>query len=266
MPEKGLVTRTKASQARKPGYGWVHDLPDRRDILYAAVYRVPLKLPPAVDLRPQCSSVENQGALGSCTGNALAGALEFLERKDQVPFVDLSRLFIYYNERVIEHTTKSDAGAQLRDGIKTLAKQGVCTEKKWPYLISKFAVKPSAGCYTEALQHQITSYQRIQTLDEMRAGLADGFPFVFGFTVYESFESQEVAKTGIVPMPAAGERVVGGHAVLAVGYDDSQKRFIVRNSWGKEWGMQGYFTMPYDYLANRSLSDDMWTIRRGEKM
>jgi C1A family cysteine protease len=219
-----------------------------------------------VDLRPHCSTVENQKALGSCTGNALAGALEFLELRDKVPFVNLSRLFIYYNERVIEHTTKSDAGAQLRDGIKTLAKQGVCSEKKWPYVISKFAAKPSAACYQEASQHQITSYQRLQTLDEMRACLAEGFPFVFGFTVYESFESQEVAKSGVVSMPQAGERVVGGHAVLAAGYDDSQKRFIVRNSWGTDWGMQGYFTMPYDYLANRSLSDDMWTVRRGEKM
>jgi C1A family cysteine protease len=263
-----MAAQRSAARAtvRKPGYGWTHDLPDRRDILYGAVYRVPPTLPPMADLRSHCSPVENQGALGSCTGNALAGALEFLELKDRVPFVNLSRLFIYYNERVIEHTTKSDAGAQLRDGIKTLVKQGVCSEKRWPYVISKFAAKPSATCYKEASQHQITSYQRLQTLDEMRACLAEGFPFVFGFTVYESFESEEVAKTGAVCMPQPGERVVGGHAVLAVGYDDSQQRLIVRNSWGTDWGMQGYFTMPYDYVADRSLSDDMWTVRRGEKM
>jgi C1A family cysteine protease len=252
--------------AKRSAYGWVPDLPDHRDILYTAVRKVPAKLPPAADLRSLCSKVEDQGELGSCTANALAGALEFLEKKDRIPYIDLSRLFIYYNERVIEHTTKSDSGAMLRDGIKTLAKQGVCSETKWPYTISKFQVKPTASCYKEALTHQITSYQRLQTLDEMRACLAEGFPFVFGFTVYESFESQRVAQSGVVSMPQPGERVVGGHAVVAVGYDDSKKRFTVRNSWGKSWGLKGYFTMPYDYLADRDLSDDFWVIRRGEKM
>jgi C1A family cysteine protease len=139
-------------------------------------------------------------------------------------------------------------------------------EKIWPYVISKFAVKPSAACYKEALKRQITSYHRILTLDEMRACLADGFPFVFGFTVYESFESQDVARTGVVQMPQPTERSLGGHAVLAVGYDDVQKRFIVRNSWGTGWGQKGYFTIPYNYLANRNLADDLWTIRRGETM
>lgn len=256
----------KKGRTRKLGYGWVPDLPDHRDFLYSAVLRVPPTLPKSVDLRPLCSPVENQGELGSCTANALAGALEFLEKKDKVSFLDLSRLFIYYNERVIEHSTKYDNGAAIRDGVKTLVKQGVCPEKKWPYVVSKFAVKPDAACYKEALQHQITSYHRIMTVDEMRACLAGGFPFVFGFTVYEGFESQQVAKTGIVNMPKPKERVVGGHAVLAVGYNDVQKRFIVRNSWGGAWGMKGYFTMPYDYVADRNLSDDFWTIRCGELM
>lgn len=264
MPKaKRRATPRKPAQ---PGFGWVPDLPDQRDILYSALQAVPARLPPSVDLRPGCSPVENQGSLGSCTGNAIAGAVEFLERNDKVRFINVSRLFIYYNERVIEHTTKSDSGAMIRDGIKTVVKQGVCSEGKWKYVVSKFAVKPSAACYEEALQHQVTSYQRMLTVDEMRACLAQGFPFVFGFTVYESFESQQVAQTGVVPMPQHGERVAGGHAVLAVGYDDAQRRFIVRNSWGAGWGMKGYFTMPYDYLANRNLADDMWTIRRGEAM
>ncbi len=266
MAEKKKVVSTKRSVTKRPGYGWVPDLPDHRDILYSAVRKVPAILPSSVDLRPMCSRVEDQGNLGSCTGNALVGGLEFLERKDNVPYAELSRLFVYYNERVIEHTTKADAGAMIRDGIKTLGKQGVCSEKKWPYVVSKFSVKPSPACYKEALNHQIKSYQRILTLDEMRTCLADGFPFVFGFTVYESFESQQVAKSGIVQMPQPSERVVGGHAVLAVGYHDSAKRFIVRNSWGTGWGMKGYFTMPYDYVADRNLSDDFWTIRRGEQM
>ena len=256
----------KKAVARKLGYGWVPDLPDHRDYMYGAVRAVPAVLPPSVDLRPTCPPVEDQGQLGSCTGNALVGALEFLEKKDKVPFADLSRLFVYYNERVIEHTVKSDSGAQIRDGIKTLVSQGVCSEKKWPYQISKFAVKPTAACYKEALTHTISTYNRIQTLDEMRACLADGFPFVFGFTVYESFESQQVAKTGIVQMPRTGEKVVGGHAVVGVGYSDADKRFVVRNSWGTGWGMQGYFTIPYDYLSNRNLADDFWTIRRAGQL
>src|SRR5262249_25651314 len=157
--------------------------------------------------------------------------------------------------RVIEHTVADDGGAMIRDGIKTLVKQGVCSEAKWPYVISKFAEKPPAACYTEARRHQVTAYARLETLDQMRSCLADGFPFVFGFSVYESFESAAVAKSGIAAMPRPRERLLGGHAVLAVGYDDRPKRFLVRNSWGTRWGMRGYFTMPYAYLADRNLSD-----------
>ncbi len=262
MPTK---KKARPKPAKKLGYGWKPDLPDHRDVTYGAVYRV-AALPPSADLRSICPPVENQGNLSSCTGNALVGALEILEIKDEVPFQDLSRLFIYYNERVIEHSVRADDGAAIRDGIKTLVKQGVCTEKKWPYTPSKVFTKPPKACYTEAAKHQIISYQRIQTLDEMRACLADGFPFVFGFSVYESFESPEVAKTGILGLPTPGERQIGGHAVVGVGYNDADKRFTVRNSWGADWGQGGYFTIPYDYLDNRNLSDDFWTIRRAEAL
>jgi C1A family cysteine protease len=245
-------------------YGWSPDRPDQRDKLYSAIAAPPKKLPPSVDLRPVCSSVENQGQLGSCTANALAGNLEFLEKKDGKPATDLSRLFIYYNERALEGTVKQDAGAMIRDGVKTLSKQGVCDESEWPYVITKFAVKPPAVCYKDGLQHPITSYHRIVTLLEMRMCLAEGYPFVFGFTVYESFESAAVAKTGQLNMPKLSEKSLGGHAVMAAGYNDATKRFLIRNSWGTDWGMQGYFTIPYAYLDNRNLSDDFWTIRTFE--
>jgi C1A family cysteine protease len=169
-------------------YGWLPDLPDQRDKLYAAIAAPPRTLPGAVDLRPGCSAVEDQGPLGSCTANALAGNLEYIETNAGKPATDLSRLFIYYNERKIEGTVAQDSGAQLRDGIKALAKQGVCAEQTWPYVIKEFAVKPPAACYREGLNHLITSYHRILTLLEMKMCLAEGCPFVFGFTVYESFE------------------------------------------------------------------------------
>ena len=259
-----MAESPRVSIRKIASYGWVPDIPDNRDVMFRKVYKVPAKLPATVDLRPRCSPVEDQGQLGSCTANALVGALEFLMLKDNKSFRDMSRLFVYYNERVIEHTVSEDSGAMLRDGIKTLVKQGTCREKLWPYDVAKFTKKPTPACYKQALDYQITSYQRIDAVDEMRSCLAAGFPFVFGFSVYESFESEEVAKTGVVKMPGRKEKMVGGHAVMAAGYDHGKKRFIVRNSWGTEWGMKGYFTMPYQYLANRNLSDDFWTIRAGE--
>jgi len=255
-----------ASEGRNVVYGWLPDIPDQRDQLYGAVRQVPAKLPVKVDLRKICSPVEDQKDLGCCTANALAGAFEFLMRKDRAPLVDISRLFIYYNERVIRRSVRTDSGAMLRDGIKTLAELGVCSEKNWPHDVAKFAQKPPQACYREALNYRILSYARLDTLDEMRACLAEGYPFVFGFSVYESFESQQVARTGVLELPRVSEKMLGGHAVLGVGYDDVAERFMVRNSWGTDWGKKGFFTMPYEYMADRNLSDDFWTIRLSENM
>lgn len=245
-------------------YRWVPDVPDRRDFRFELTFKpatLATTLPASVDLRSKMSAVEDQGNLGSCTANALVGSLECLEGIKKQAMVDLSRLFVYYNERVIEGTVRVDAGAMLRDGIKALAKQGVCSEKTWPYDIKRFSLRPTPTAYQEALERKIKSYHRLETLKDMKTCLASGYPFVFGFAVYESFESAEVARTGIVPMPRDGEKYLGGHAVGAVGYDDSTGRALCRNSWGTKWGMQGYFTMPYEYLVDRYLSDDFWTIQ-----
>jgi C1A family cysteine protease len=243
-------------------YGWVPDLPDQRDILYSAPPAVLAKLPESVDLRPNCPPIYDQGDLGSCTANAIGAAFQFEQMKQGVPNFIPSRLFIYYSERAIEHTIDSDSGAMIRDGIKSTVKQGVPPEELWPYKIEKFKTKPPSNIYAEAKKHQVLLYRRIlQSLPQMRSCLATGYPFVLGFTVYESFESQAVAKTGDVPLPGAHEQVVGGHAVLAVGYDDTQRRFLLRNSWGVDWGLKGYFTMPYSYLTQSSLASDFWTIR-----
>lgn len=256
--------RATVTMARKTAwYGWTPDLPDIRDHLYAAPGPLVRTLPPSIDLRPGCPAVYDQGQLGSCTANAIAGALQFDQKKqaeaDSVP----SRLFIYYSERELEGTIATDSGAQLRDGVKCVNKFGAPPESDWPYDIAKFTERPPDAAYKDALQHEALEYQRIgHSLVLMKGCLAEGFPFVFGFTVYESFESQEVAKTGHAPLPQPGERVLGGHAVLAVGYDDSSQTFLARNSWGDSWGMAGYFTLPYPYLTERGLSSDFWTIRR----
>jgi C1A family cysteine protease len=244
-------------------YGWIHDLPDHRDQLYSAPITALQALPPKMDLTPQCPPVYDQGQLGSCTANSIGAAVEFEQMKQKLSEIFIpSRLFIYYNERAMEGTVDSDSGAQIRDGIKSVAKQGVCPETEWPYNIAKFKTKPPKNCYTDALKHRVVLYQRVTpVLNQLRGCLASGYPFVFGFTVYESFESPAVAKSGHAPMPKPSEQSIGGHAVMCAGYDDSKQWFIVRNSWGPNWGMKGYFTLPYAYVTDAQLASDFWTIR-----
>ena len=252
-------------------FGWVKDTPDPRDLLFTASPVLAAKpLPKSADLRPGCPPVYDQGQVGSCTANSIAGAFEFAQKKQLLADFMPSRLFIYYNERAMEHTTGQDAGAQIRDGIKSVVKQGVPPEPEWPYSenLSVVTRKPDSQAYTDALQHKVISYHRISArtsaaaLNLMKSCLADGYPFCFGFTVYSAFEGADVAKTGILKMPnKSKEEVVGGHAVLAVGYDDKKKMVLVRNSWGAGWGQKGYFWMPYAYISDPKLASDFWTIR-----
>ncbi len=258
-------------------YGWKPDLPDQRDFSYAVPAGIIKTLARGVDLRPQCPPVYDQGHIGSCTANAIAAALQFDMMKQGLDAFLPSRLFIYYNERTMEGHVGSDSGAYIRDGIKSVATQGDCPEGEWTYdgtaalpdgtfpPGAKAARRPSRRCYTDAVRHKALNYQSVtQNLADMRGCLSSGYPFVFGFTVFESFESDAVARSGQVPMPGAAEKVVGGHAVLAVGYDDDDSVFICRNSWGPAWGKAGYFFMPYAYLLDTNLSADFWTIRLTE--
>jgi C1A family cysteine protease len=211
--------------------------------------------------------VYDQGNLGSCTANAIAAAYQFDHSRQKLGAFAPSRLFIYYNERVLENSVNSDDGATIRDGMKILGNGdkgiGVCSEWRWPYIISKFAQMPNDECYRVAKRDQALQYSTVRQVPaQLKGCLADGFPIVFGFTVYSSF--MDIGSDGVMQMPQPYDNVEGGHAVLCVGYDDSKQSYIVRNSWGSKWGIKGYFYMPYNYMHNADLCDDFWSIRKVE--
>ena len=246
-------------------WGWLPDLPDHRDFPYSFV---PVKIPVRVDLTAtgHCPPVYNQGSLGSCTANAIAAVVDFIRAKQKQKFIYPSRLFIYYSEREMQDTVMWDSGAYIRDGIKSVVKLGVCPEGQWPYDVKRFTEKPPDEAYANALNYQTLVYHRIdnKNLDMLKNVLASGYPFVFGFSVYDSFESEEVRITGKVPMPLDSDSLKGGHAVVAVGYNDRVRRFIIRNSWGSSFGKGGYFSLPYKYVTNYDLAADFWVIRKTE--
>ena len=214
-------------------------------------------LPSMVDLRNKMPPVFDQGQLGSCTANALCGVVGY----DLPGFIG-SRLFLYYNERTIEGDVLHDSGALLSDGVKCLQTYGICPETEWPYIISQFAVKPQQQCYTDALKHKAISVQHINNdVTSMKNALAAGNPFVVGIVVYQSFETQTVTETGMVPMPQPNDKVLGGHAVVCVGYNDAKQLWIMRNSWGTSWGLNGYFYLPYNYLLKSNLATDLWCVK-----
>ena len=237
------------------------DTEDLRDKVFrSSQFKLKL-LPRIVDLRSNCSQVVDQGELGSCTANAIASGLREYWENLSGELTQLSRLWLYWEERVIEGTVNEDAGAYIRDGMKILQKLGCAPEVDWPYDITKYRQTPPEKATTDAIQFKITEYHRVTNLSMLRTALADGYPVVIGIKVYKSFESDQVAQTGIVPLPKRGDQFLGGHAVLAVGYKDDAKSdqgvVICRNSWGESWGDNGYFYLPYSYFANNVT--DMWT-------
>lgn len=244
-------------------YGWRPDVPDHRDFHYGAVLHAQetLPIPDTMDLRSVMPPVQDQGEVGSCTAHAAVAVLEHNMIVQQIPFIPRSRLFAYFNARAAEGAQDGDNGATLRDMVSSLASFGVCNEDIWPYDTNQVLVKPTDTCYASAAPNKIRLYARLNTLDDMLTCLAAGHPFIFGFTVYESFESDAVAASGLLSLPALSESAVGGHAVCAAGYDRIKKLLLVRNSWSPAWGQGGYFWMPFDYATNRNLSDDFWTIR-----
>lgn len=211
--------------------------------------------PSIVDLRKKMPPIYDQGSLGSCTATAICALTGY---NNKLFFGSI--LFVYYNERVLRNTVNEDSGATLEDGMVSLKKYGVCKDKLWPYNIKKFKVRPSKICYDNALKHLALEVTNVKNdIISIKKSLFHGYPLVVGIMIYESFENPDVAKTGIVPMPLPNEELLGGHAVVIVGYDDTKKLWIMRNSWGRSWGIKGYFYLPYEYLTS-DMASDLWNI------
>ena len=235
-------------------YKVLADLDDWRDFLYTPQL-TPLRS--IVDLRPWASPVEDQGHLGSCIGNTVAGAYELLLKKN-IPdnFVDISRLFVYYNARLLENTEREDSGAYIRDGVKAAKKYGLCSEKVWPYLINHFNITPSVESYDDAKHRNIKNYYRIATLEDTLDALNHDHPVVFGLKVFEGFNNIEYTKDYILEIPNPEEQPIGGHAMMMAGYDLNRQLVLCRNSFGPDWCMGGYCWIPFEYMRNETF--DSW--------
>ena len=248
--------------------GWIPQPPDARDFEFLPAVAVHQK-PVAQFLEISAIPVLQQGQQGSCTGNATAGIVMYDQQAQGEPIVLPSRSFIYWNARQAEGTTAYDSGAAVRDAVGGVAKYGVCPDSEFPYDDRVFNVAPSAQDYTDAVRQEALVYESVR-YGHLDQAIASGFPFVFGFSVYESFESPEVASTGIVPIPEPGERVLGGHCVWCYGYNSSYTKNAdwlpprtkaCRNSWGDTWGNGGDFVLP-QWFFDKGQATDYWVIRR----
>lgn len=240
-------------------FGTHPDIPDVRDREYLPA--TTRRLPREVDLRPSMPPVYNQGRLNSCSAHAIGAALWYEERRrGHAEAPSPSRLFLYYNERRHERVVHHNVPVSLRDGYRSVATRGICPEAMWPYRVHQYDRQPTAACYRAARRTRALAYYRLhRNLRTMQACLAEGNPFTLGVSVHESFMSAAVKRTGEVPQPRAHEKLLGGHAMLIVGYHSEHERFIVRNSWGTGWGAGGYGFLPFAFMLHESLSWDFWT-------
>lgn len=240
------------------GLGWKPPLPNAHKKWFKDFCRVSATNPNVVDLGPECPPIYDQGQLGSCTSFSSCSLAQFLILKSKLWDFVPSFLAEYYWTRLGEGTQSQDAGASVQDAVNTLHTWGLANSALWWYNVNKFAVKPNHDVANDAGKHKIgTPVALQQNLNELQTCLADGYPFVFGFTVYQSFET--IGSDGIMPLPKPNEQILGGHAVMAVGYNNTTQYVKVRNSWGVDFGLSGYFLMPYSYLLNTNYCSDFWT-------
>ena len=251
--------------------GLIRDTPDHRDFIrrYGEDEIPSMEEYPIVDLREDVIHVFEQGELGSCTANVVCAAYELLVQKQASElnhthyYFEASRLFVYYNARSVTSTTGTDTGATMRNALRSIHRWGVCTEALWPYKAEEYAQKPPLACYIDAEGNKLTNFDRLtQDQHQLRACLKEGFPFAFGFEVYDSFEL-EMEEDGKMPLPSDEEILDGAseiHAVLCVGYNDNTQCFTVLNSWGSDFGDGGYFYMPYHYILDAERAFDFWKI------
>jgi len=244
-------------------FGWIRDEPDSRDLMFATY--VGAKIYNPVDLRPGCPVIHDQGSLGACSAFGAISLVEYARKKQG--FKDLwqpSPLFTYYVTRELQNTTQVDSGASVRYALKSVVKKGVTPEYTWPYIIEKFTEKPPVNVYSQAIQHQALSYRRLRdnSLDEMQACLEQGYPFIFGLQIYDSFVYCK--KDGIIPIPKADKEFLhGGHCMMCVGWKfiKNKRYFIIQNSWSDKWGDKGYCYIPFEYMTMSRFAADFWMIR-----
>jgi C1A family cysteine protease len=259
-----IAAKKKAMNAKNKirFYGWKKGTDKPKTILYSPVKHV-LPLPSYVDLQPKCPPVYDQG---SCTANAVAGLSQYLMRKhgyvDWMP----SRLTLYYWNRMQKETANENSGDSLQDDMNSLVKFSVAHEPLWKYEPKNFTIKPEKSVWSDGYWHSVKIGLSVeQNIETIKSCISECYPIIFGMMVYSCFESLEMEKNGILKMPTSNDKILGGHAVMAVGYDDHTKMIKVRNSWGGKWGKNGYFFMPYDYISNPYYCDDFWTAHDFEQ-
>ena len=231
--------------------------PDDRDYKYSVKN---IELRPSVDLRQYDSIVENQLDLGSCVGNAITNCYELqVNRLYPDTFKQLSRLFVYYNGRLLEDNTSNDDGVQIRDAVKGIAHFGICNEELWPYNIGMFDVKPSPECYRDGSYRVAPKYERLNSLSDMLSAINSNYPVVAGFSTYQNLLYMD-ANNYTLENPKYNEKSIGSHAMAIVGYDITNKYVIAKNSFGTDWGKDGYCHIPFDYVQSQCFEQWIFDI------